>query len=209
MTNENKYSELYKQEDYEIGISFEKGNVICLGNEFDKKHSVYVSRDYIETFSRRLYSDLDFCEIYVIDEEEYISVTCFNQKATYFSSTDTFVKNRFKKLKEVIIEATQYAQSEPKNRKIIRKLIVERVGNKIISETISIDSRNFKSSQKNELWELSGGYCEICGIKLTPFKGHHNSFEADHINAYSKGGITSTLNGQALCRSCNRKKSNN
>ena len=72
----------------------------------------------------------------------------------------------------------------------------------------SANDRNFNAMQKNELWESSGGYCNICGVKMTPFKGHSNSFEADHITAYSKGGSTSIYNGQALCRTCNRKKFN-
>ncbi len=73
----------------------------------------------------------------------------------------------------------------------------------------NLNDRNFNAIQKNELWEMSGGYCRVCNIKLTPFKGQDNSFEADHITAYVNGGSTNLYNGQALCRSCNRKKSKN
>jgi 5-methylcytosine-specific restriction endonuclease McrA len=33
-----------------------------------------------------------------------------------------------------------------------------------------------------------------------------NSFHADHVFAFSKGGETTTINGQALCATCNLKK---
>lgn len=71
-----------------------------------------------------------------------------------------------------------------------------------------LTTRNFIAEQKNNIWIRSSGLCTKCGIKLTPFKGRQNSFEADHIIPFSKGGITSVHNGQALCRKCNRQKSN-
>jgi len=40
----------------------------------------------------------------------------------------------------------------------------------------------------------------MCGEKLD------NSFHADHVVPYSRGGMTVTNNGQALCRSCNCSK---
>jgi 5-methylcytosine-specific restriction endonuclease McrA len=72
------------------------------------------------------------------------------------------------------------------------------------------DFRFFSSSQKNILWERSGGYCENpkCRVKLVPFSGRSNSFEADHIKPYSRGGKTIIKNAQALCKKCNREKSN-
>jgi 5-methylcytosine-specific restriction endonuclease McrA len=70
------------------------------------------------------------------------------------------------------------------------------------------DFRFFSSSQKNILWERSGGYCENpeCRVKLVPFKGRQNSFEADHIKPWSRGGKTTIKNGQALCKKCNKQK---
>ncbi len=41
-----------------------------------------------------------------------------------------------------------------------------------------------------------------CG---TPLGG---DFHADHVRAFSKGGTTTTNNGQALCKACNLQKGN-
>jgi superfamily II DNA or RNA helicase len=62
--------------------------------------------------------------------------------------------------------------------------------------------RTFSHSQKQELFIIAKGICQICGCALT--KGWH----ADHVIPYSKGGQTEILNGQALCSKCNLLKSN-
>ena len=45
-----------------------------------------------------------------------------------------------------------------------------------------------------------GGRCAKCQQKLTA------EFHADHIRPHSKGGSTTTNNGQALCAPCNLRK---
>jgi len=60
--------------------------------------------------------------------------------------------------------------------------------------------RRFTNRQRNILAWVSGGVCMICG---SSFK---KEFHADHIRAYSKGGATTTTNGQALCAPCNLQK---
>jgi len=70
-------------------------------------------------------------------------------------------------------------------------------------------NRTFTSNQKNKIWNRADGMCQCCGDKLVPFSGEDNSFEADHIKPYSKGGLTTIRNGQALCRWCNRSKKDN
>ena len=69
-----------------------------------------------------------------------------------------------------------------------------------------IEQRFFDNYQKNALWVLSKGNCKICKIPLLPHAGMDRSVEYDHITPWSKGGKTSLDNGQALCRTCNRKK---
>lgn len=60
--------------------------------------------------------------------------------------------------------------------------------------------RNFNRKQKQSLFLIADGTCQICGESLK------DDWEADHIKSYSKGGETELINGQALCRKCNRMK---
>lgn len=61
-------------------------------------------------------------------------------------------------------------------------------------------NRRFNKRQRQILLMQSGGLCKSCKIPLS------NSFHADHIIPFSKGGLTITNNGQALCSVCNLKK---
>lgn len=63
--------------------------------------------------------------------------------------------------------------------------------------------RVFSTRQKKVVFVLSDGICQICGNPL------QKDWQADHIIPYSKNGKTVISNGQAVCSSCNRKKSNN
>ena len=60
--------------------------------------------------------------------------------------------------------------------------------------------RLFSARQKKILAFVAGGKCKSCGISLD------KSFHADHIKPFSKGGETTTSNGQALCQRCNLSK---
>lgn len=60
--------------------------------------------------------------------------------------------------------------------------------------------RTFNRRERFALYLAADGKCEICGAPLD------QSFHADHITPYSKGGETSISNGQALCPECNLKK---
>ena len=64
-------------------------------------------------------------------------------------------------------------------------------------------ARCFSRSQKLLILRKSGYKCVICGVQLTA-----DNFAADHVIPYDKGGQTEVWNGQALCVSCNSKKSN-
>ncbi|WP_442940740.1 HNH endonuclease [Nostoc sp.] len=62
--------------------------------------------------------------------------------------------------------------------------------------------RCFSFAQKRLILLRSGYCCELCGVKLTI-----ENFHCDHKIPYSRGGATAVYNGQALCATCNRKKS--
>lgn len=62
--------------------------------------------------------------------------------------------------------------------------------------------RRFNSKQRVALFIRSQGKCAKCGRRLVI--GWH----ADHKRPFCKNGETDTLNGQALCPSCNQKKGN-
>lgn len=60
--------------------------------------------------------------------------------------------------------------------------------------------RHFNNAERAALYIAADGKCQSCGIELD------DTWEPDHVMPYSKGGDTDVLNGQALCRSCNRRK---
>jgi len=61
-------------------------------------------------------------------------------------------------------------------------------------------SRRFSRFQRSVLHDVAQGCCEECGAPLD------DTWEADHIQPSSLGGTTDVINGQALCRRCNRRK---
>lgn len=62
--------------------------------------------------------------------------------------------------------------------------------------------RTFSEQQRIKMYEMQNGICPIC-------KKHFDitEMEADHIDPWSQGGKTTIENGQMLCQSCNRRKS--
>lgn len=62
--------------------------------------------------------------------------------------------------------------------------------------------RRFRALERIAMFIYSKGKCSKCNSKLK--KGWHS----DHKLAFSKGGQTDVINGQALCRECNLKKGN-
>jgi len=64
------------------------------------------------------------------------------------------------------------------------------------------DRRFFNARERAALYLAADGKCMSCGAELEP--GWH----ADHVDAYSRGGVTDVTNGQALCPTCNLTKGN-
>ena len=63
------------------------------------------------------------------------------------------------------------------------------------------EPRHFNNRQREALFILSGGFCQICFCVLEP-----NNWHPDHIIPYAKGGATSVSNGAATCATCNLSK---
>ena len=66
-----------------------------------------------------------------------------------------------------------------------------------------LNLRAFSENQKTIMFERQKGVCPLC--KKT-FK--YDQMEGDHIIPWSEGGKTEIINGQMLCKNCNRTKSN-
>ena len=89
-----------------------------------------------------------------------------------------YLEYRQKVLKEYILEEMSYLELKDQNR-------------------------IFTPDQRAVIYRIGKGKCAICGIDVS-----EESFEADHIKPWSKGGRTIIANGQILCSSCNHSKSN-
>lgn len=66
-----------------------------------------------------------------------------------------------------------------------------------------LNIRSFTEANKRSLYERQNGVCPSCKERF-----QISEMEADHIKPWSKGGKTELSNGQMLCQSCNREKSN-
>ncbi len=64
--------------------------------------------------------------------------------------------------------------------------------------------RKFDDKMKRKILENQGNKCKKCGKEIT-----FEEADADHITPWSKGGHTTIENCQILCKSCNRRKSDN
>ena len=68
------------------------------------------------------------------------------------------------------------------------------------------EKRFFNEHEREAIFLRAGGKCENpnCAISM-----NYDDFEADHVVPYANGGKTNLSNAKALCRDCNRKKSDN
>lgn len=67
--------------------------------------------------------------------------------------------------------------------------------------------RGFKFASRRSVMTRAGGQCEA-PVLLAWGRCREQATEADHICPWSRGGPTIVSNGQALCRTHNRRKSN-
>jgi hypothetical protein len=64
--------------------------------------------------------------------------------------------------------------------------------------------RAFTPTMKQKVYEAQKGICAICNNHF-----EISEMEGDHITPWNEGGKTNEENCQMLCKSCNRRKSNN
>ncbi|MFD7566287.1 DEAD/DEAH box helicase family protein [Streptomyces tendae] len=60
--------------------------------------------------------------------------------------------------------------------------------------------RSFNRAERIALFLVADGQCSNCGVDLP------TGWHGDHVQAWSKGGATDVVNGQALCPDCNLRK---
>lgn len=64
------------------------------------------------------------------------------------------------------------------------------------------ERRRFNNRERIALYLAQDGKCAECGDEL------EKSWHADHVKAWSHGGPTDVVNGQAMCPTCNLRKGN-
>jgi hypothetical protein len=67
------------------------------------------------------------------------------------------------------------------------------------------DQRLFSREQRLAIFRRDGGICQV-KLKCGGAKCEWDAWEADHIQAWSKGGKTIVVNGQVACLGCNSSK---
>jgi hypothetical protein len=96
-------------------------------------------------------------------------------------------------------------------KEVVRLMEDEDVSNKkgiyeyvLTGEERKLNIRAFNDKQKRESYERQKGICTKCRKHF-----ELNEMEADHITPWSQGGKTNAENCQVLCKTCNRRKSDN
>ncbi|MCZ7616634.1 MAG: HNH endonuclease [Ignavibacteriaceae bacterium] len=106
----------------------------------------------------------------------------------------------------------QQSQNDLETRdRILRQLFFEYLSNKKIDLSQLDMKRTFNEADKIKIYRDNEGLCQLClkeGKSDKEATVSWKEFEADHILPHSKGGKTEPWNGQALCRTHNRRKGN-
>jgi hypothetical protein len=102
---------------------------------------------------------------------------------------DSFTYDLTREEREEVIRSRQHFYTGPKRR--------------LSSDQIREYSRSIPASWRTRLVERAGNRCALCNTSLDPSSTH-----IDHIEPFSKGGLTVPDNLQAVCAPCNLKKGN-
>lgn len=147
-------------------------------------------------FYSLFYSLLELNRDYIVPAENYelikTTLTNFSEKVSVEGdkSKDSNVKEYY----NAVSAHTNNKTQREKRNKIVRGLIIEFL--------IPRDKKRlFNEEERMIIWAKSDKKCKICGKALS-----YSEYEADHITAHNKGGLTIIPNGQVLCKTCNASK---
>ena len=179
-----------------------------------------IRQDFLETALKWI-ADAQGCSI-----EEYMSAHKFGdaeELKKYFRDVIAWVKKVFptvrvkhmkglpwgifyNKFSEKDFDAAEFEQ------KISRLLKDKEIQSKrgiyeylLSGDEKHLNLRQFDDDIKEIVYEQQGGNCAKCGKHFE----RAEQMEADHITPWSEGGKTTADNCQLLCKTCNRRKSNN
>ena len=134
---------------------------------------------------------------YIIPAEKYedIRSTLLNLSDRVITESENSSDQNIKEYYNSIL-----AHTNDKTHREIRNRILRQM---IIPFLIARDKkRNFTEEERMVIWAKSNKKCALCKKNLI-----YSEFCVDHIYPYNKGGKTILENSQALCISCNSKKS--
>lgn len=139
----------------------------------------------------------------------------------YFQSVMTWVKSTFPTTRTKIMKGIHWGSlyNAFKDKTLDPKELEERIAALILDDEVEnkkgiypyiltgqerhLNLRTFSEAMRQKMFQKQKGKCPMCK-EIFPIE----EMEADHITPWSQGGQTTLANGQMLCRSCNRRKSN-
>ncbi len=109
---------------------------------------------------------------------------------------DDWAKDLYDYIQAFKISGGEKANINQRNKVYTRKLHKE-----VENLAYKDPKRLFDENQKIVIWRRDDKRCKQCTKQI-----EFDEMQADHIKPYSKGGLTTIDNGQALCVACNLKK---
>jgi len=174
-------------------------------------------QDYLETAIKWAVGDSD------AGIREYMSARKndpdANELWTHFDNVIKWIDAKFNYRKEMkgLDWGRFYAEYNESIRLVSRDQLEGRVAELMLDEEVTskkgiyeyilsederhLNLRAFSDAQKREMYETQDGICKHCNERFAL-----NQMEGDHITPWVDGGKTDIVNGQMLCKDCNRRK---
>lgn len=176
-----------------------------------------IRQKYLETAIRWAKSADQTIEDYMaVHQTDRTAVALWNHFCTVIEQVKAVFPNYRKEMKGVdwggLYQHMTDENLDPEEleAKVARLMVDDDVTNKagiytylLRGEERHLNIRAFTDAMKRAAFERQDGHCKLCGESFAI-----EDMEADHIDPWSEGGKTFEKNCQALCRPCNRRKSN-